>query len=197
MSLIIPTQTCYGGKNQTSDDVPGIAPGAWEAVHCYKNLALVITITQYWLHSQYFWNVIRCLVAWLSSGLSSSEIPTSSSPLLPAVWAASHTEATRKGNSKALSTYCGPVATLGVFLFLLRKARHSVSLLLVPQCFRKGSSFEAGSAFPVLLSFPGLEPGASMACLTPNPCSPRRTAGPILWRCRGEGVCWSLTSRKI
>lgn len=120
MSLIIPTQTCYGGKNQTSDDVPGIAPGAWEAVHCYKNLALVITITQYWLHSQYFWNVIRCLVAWLSSGLSSSEIPTSSSPLLPAVWAASHTEATRKGNSKALTehllwpgchTRCLPLST--------------------------------------------------------------------------------------
>lgn len=163
MSLIILTQTCYGGKNQTSDDVPGIAPGAWETVHCYKNLALVITITQYLLHSEYFWNLIRCLVAWLSSGLSSSEIPTSYSPLLPAIWAASHTEDKRKGNPKALSTYCGPVATLGVFLFLLRKAHHSVSLLLVPRCFRRGSSFEAGSAFALSLSFPGLELGASIS----------------------------------
>lgn len=118
------------------------------AVHCYKNLALVITITRYWLHSEYFWNVIRRLVAWLSSGRSSSEIPTSSSPLLPATWAPSHTEATRKGNSKALSTYGGPVATLGVFLFLLRKVRHSVSLLLVPQCFRGGKCLSCVAQLP-------------------------------------------------
>lgn len=121
-------------------------------------------------------------------------LPTGRSP----VPCSTHTSQRReKGNSRALSTYCEPDTPLGVPLSLLC----SRPTILQARCYqphiaKEGTDFEKSRrAFPLSLSFLGVEPGRggggrggvggregqTWVCLVLNPGSQHRTA-PFRWR---------------